>query len=225
MTLAASDLFGYSVAVSGDTAIVGAYGDDDDGGSASGSAYVFIKPVGGWSGALNETAELTASDPASIDDFGKHLAISGDSAIVGAFLDDDDGKNSGSAYVFVKPAGGWSGALNETAKLPASDAAAYDLFGQSVAISGDTAIVGAQDNDGGSASGSAYVFVKPGSGWNGALHETSKLTASASGYFSISYGATTVDQIKITMKSYDQNELLYELFIPMDYSFQQDCIW
>jgi uncharacterized repeat protein (TIGR01451 family) len=170
------DFFG-GTAISGDTAVVGAEGDDAKG-IDSGSAYVFVKPGGGWSGTLNETAKLTASDGAPYDGFSR-VAISGDTVVVGAIEDDDKGIDSGSAYVFVKPGGGWSGTLNETAKLTASDGAAYDRFGRSVAIGGDTVVVGADldDIDGNYNYGSAYVFVKPGSGWSGMLNETAKLIA------------------------------------------------
>ncbi len=173
----AGDAFGISVSISDVTAIVGAV-FDDDGGGESGSAYVFVKPGGGWSGSLTEDAKLTASDAAAGDIFGNFVSISGDTAIVGANLDDDVPNDSGSAYVFVKPGGGWSGSLTEDAKLTASDAAADDRFGLSVSISGDTAIVGALlDDDVPSGSGSAYVFVKPGGGWADA-NEDAKLTAS-----------------------------------------------
>jgi len=179
-----SDNFGVSVAISGDTVIVGANWDDD-GGSVSGSAYLFEKPVsGGWIDA-NQTAKLTASDAAIGDNFGVSVAISGTTVIVGAYGDDDGGSGSGSAYLFEKPLSGWK-SDTETVKFTASDAAAEDFFGNSLAISGDRVIVGAyNDDDGGSKSGSAYVFKKPDSGWIDA-HETTKLTASdanASDYF------------------------------------------
>ena len=169
---AGGDNFGLSVSISGDTVIVGARLDDDaclptiNTGCNSGSAYVFVKPGGGWTGSLNEDAKLTASDGAVGDNFGASVSISVDTAIVGAFFDDDaclptinTSCNSGSAYVFVKPGGGWTGPLNEDAKLTASDAAADDNFGISVSISGGTAIVGAFfDDDTAADSGSAYVF-------------------------------------------------------------------
>ena len=176
---AVGDNFGASVSISVDTAIVGAFVDDN----LKGSAYVFVKPGGGWTGSLNEDAKLTASDAAFGDRFGSTVSISGDTAIVGAH---NDGADSGSAYVFVKPGGGWTGPLNEDAKLTASDAAGIDLFGVSVSISVDTAIVGAFFDDDACLptintscnSGSAYVFVKPGGGWTGPLNEDAKLTAS-----------------------------------------------
>lgn len=173
---AADDWFGRAVAISGDTVVVGAVGDDDNGGS-SGSAYVFVKPVGGWNN-MTETAKLTAADGATGDNFGLSVAVSGDMVVVGAYLDDDNGIDSGSAYVFVMPVAGWS-TMTQTAKLTSADGAAGDDFGRdSIAISGDTVVVGAiGDDDNGSESGSAYVFVKPLSGWNN-MTQTAKLTAS-----------------------------------------------
>jgi hypothetical protein len=85
------------------------------------------------------------------------VAISGDTVVVGAPTDDDSGSGSGSAYVFAKPGGGWVDGT-QTAKLTASDGAAEDYFGESVAISGATAVVGA-DGDA-SNQGAAYVFVE-----------------------------------------------------------------
>jgi len=175
---AAGDRFGWSVSISGDTVAVGAYTDDDGGGN-SGSAYVFVEPAGGWSGSLEEDAKLTASDAAADDQFGYSVSISGGTLLVGARTDDDGGGNSGSAYVFVEPGGGWSGSLNEDAKLTASDAAANDWFGSSGAVSGKTIVVGASHDDHASLdNGSAYVFIEPGGGWSGSLTEDAKLTAS-----------------------------------------------
>lgn len=143
---AAADFFGYSVGIFGGTAIVGAHGNDD-GGSNSGSAYLFDVLQG------TQSAKLTASDAAASDSFGASVAIGVDTAIVGAKGDDDHGSASGSAYLFDATTGA------QSAKLTASDAAVGDEFGFSVGISGDIAIVGARNNDdGGSSSGSAYLF-------------------------------------------------------------------
>ena len=174
---AADDHLGYAVSISGDTVVVGAYGDDDNG-DASGSAYVFVKPAEGWSGMLSEDAKLLTSDAAAGDEFGWSVSISGDAIVIGAHADDDHGAGTGSAYIFVQPGGGWAGTLTEHAKLMASDGVAEDGFGQSVSISGDTAVVGAfGDDDNGSESGSAYVFVEPSGGWSGILNEDAKLLA------------------------------------------------
>jgi len=173
---AADDEFGGSVAVSGDTAVMGAYFDDVGANVDQGSAYVFVEPVGGWVSGT-ETAKLTASDGAADDRAGRSVAVSGDIVVVGAFTD-DIGVNvdQGSAYVFVKPVGGWVSGT-EAAKLAASDGAADDLFGNSTAVFGTTIVVGAPlDDDSGSASGSAYVFVEPVGGWVSGT-ETAKITA------------------------------------------------
>lgn len=163
---AASDNFGVSVAISGDTVIIGARGDDDDG-SLSGSAYIFVRSGAAWS----QQAKLTASDAATGDGFGLWVSISGDTAIVCSPLDDDAGISSGSAYVLVRNGAAWT----QQAKLTASDAAPGDLFGQSAALSGDTAVIGAwDDDDDGEESGSAYVFVRSGASWS----QQQKLTAS-----------------------------------------------
>jgi len=163
---AAGDGFGWSVSVWGDTAVVGALGDDD-GGSLSGSAYVFTRSGGVWT----QQAKLTASDAAVEDQFGRSVSVSGDTAVVGSSFDDDGGESSGSAYVFTRSGSTWT----QQAKLTASDAAAEDLFGYSVSVSGDTAVVGASfDDDAGESSGSAYVFTRSGSTWT----QQAKLTAS-----------------------------------------------
>ena len=147
---AAYDEFGGAVFLSGDTALVGAYKDDDNG-TDSGSVYVFVRSGSSWS----QQAKLSASDGAASDNFGTSVSLSGDTAIVGANQDDDDGLNSGSAYVFTRSGSSWS----QQAKLTASDGAFSDLFGVSVSVSSDTALVGSYyDDDGGSAAGSAYIF-------------------------------------------------------------------
>lgn len=150
------DNFGVTVAITGDTIVVGAWADDDAG-SASGSAYIFER---NQEGADNwgEAKKLTASDAAAGDNFGYSVAISGDTIIVGAIGDADVGANTGAAYVFGRAEGG-PGNWGEVTKITASDAAAGDLFGFPVAISGDDAVVGATRNtDAGDESGSAYVF-------------------------------------------------------------------
>ena len=161
------DRFGRSVALHGDTVVVGAHevGLDDQG-----EAYVFTKSAatGVWDDwndkkANDATARLTASDRASGDRFGRAVAMDGDTIVVGAPFADDDGDSSGSAYVFIKPAtGGWADAT-ETAKLIASERAANDQFGFSVAVDGNTVVVGADQDD--SKRGTVYVFTKPDGGW------------------------------------------------------------
>ena len=146
---AATDFFGRSVAISGATAIVGAYSDNDNG-ELSGSAYLFDTTTG------RQVAKLLADDGAAFDRFGRSVAISGAIAIVGAYNDDDNGSDSGSAYLFdiSDPAN-----PVQAAKLLPTDGATSDWFGFSVAISGTTALAGAYKNDdNGQSSGSAYLF-------------------------------------------------------------------
>ena len=162
---AASDDFGQSVSIDGDTAVVGARKHDHSG-TNSGSAYVFVRSGTSWT----QQAELTASDGDAGDFFGWSVSIDGDTVLVGAVADDDDGSGSGSAYVFVRSGTTWT----QQAKLTASDARISDSFGNAVSVDSDTALIAAShDDDEGNQSGSAYVFVRTGSTWT----EQSKLTA------------------------------------------------
>jgi beta propeller repeat protein len=170
---AAFDRFGFSVSVSGDTALIGSPYDQVST-SVYGSVYVFERDA---TGAWTEETKLTASDGASGDFFGSTVFISGDTSLIGAWRGDDAG-TTGSAYVFKRDAAGdWT----EEAKLTASDAAAHDQFGHSVSLSGDTALIGAHLNDDvGSATGSAYIFVRDDA--TGDWTEDVKLTASDKSY-------------------------------------------
>ena len=153
--------FGYSVGLSGDTALVGAFGQPVGGGLDTGAAYVFVRDGTAWS----LQSELTASDAAAGDKFGFAATLSGDTAVVGAFANDNAGvTNAGAVYVFVRNGTDWS----EQAKLTASDGATNDYLGWSVALSGDTVVAGASqdDNAGGVNAGSACVFVRSGTRWD-----------------------------------------------------------
>ena len=175
----AGDQFGFSVSVHDDLVAVGARYNDDNG-SNSGSAYVYEKVNGVWT----ET-KLTASDASAGDQFGFSVSVYDDLVAVGARYNDDNGSNSGSAYVYEKVNGVWT----ET-KLTASDAAANDWFGHSVSVYDDLVAVGAiYNDDGGSNSGSAYVYEKV----NGVWTET-KLTAS---------DASAGDQFGFSVSVYD----------------------
>jgi hypothetical protein len=189
---AANDLFGYSVAVGSGRIVVGAYGDDD-GGSNSGSAYIFdlngtqlakirasdgaASDWFGWSVAVdcgrivvgaypddvfgsayifdlngNQLAKIRGSDTAFGDRFGYSVSIGSGRIVVGASQDGDLGSQSGSAYIFDLNG-------NQLAKIKASDGASGDEFGYSVAVGSGRIVVGAYgDDDGGSNSGSAYIF-------------------------------------------------------------------
>lgn len=163
---AAGDGIGYSVAIDGDTAVVASV-SDDDAGSNSGSAYVFVRSGGVWS----QQAKLVAGDADVGDNFGTWIDVDGDTVIVGAAGDNDGAiVNTGSAYVFTRSATTWS----QQAKLVAADAAAGDQFGYGVTIDGDIVAVGAPfDDDAGADSGAAYVFTRSGGTWS----QEAKLTA------------------------------------------------
>ena len=186
------DKFGFSVAVSGDTLVVGAFGERSNGvgvnppsqtdNSAvfSGAAYVFVRTSGSWS----QQAYLKASNSGEGDQFGYSVAVSGDTIVVGAWGEasngvgvnppsqaDNSAGDSGAAYVFARTNGVWS----QQAYLKASNTRFSDWFGFSVAVSGDTAVVGAQGEDGDgsvesddstSGSGAAYVFVRTAGVWS-----------------------------------------------------------
>ncbi len=169
------DDLGYSIAVSGNTVVIGAPGASINGQTSQGAAYVFVEPGNGW-GNMTQTAKLTASDGNAQDDFGVSVSIDGNTIVVGSPYNN----RLGAAYVFVEPSGGWDN-MTQTAKLTASDAVAFDYFGYAVAISGNTVVVGEpRANVAAAFQGAAYVFVKPAKGW-GNKTQNAKLTASDGG--------------------------------------------
>jgi hypothetical protein len=151
-----ADFFGKSVAVGSGRIVVGAYQDDDNG-TSSGSAYIF--DLDG-----NQLAKITASDAAASDLFGESVAVGSGRIVVGASGNDDAGTSSGSAYIFDLDG-------NQLAKITASDAAASDLFGESVAVGCGRIVVVARLNDNPLSSGSAYIFDLDG-------NQLAKITAS-----------------------------------------------
>jgi hypothetical protein len=197
------DLFGAAVCIGGDTIVVGAPFNDAPG-TDSGSAYVFERDQGGadnW----GLVTKLIASDGAAYDYFGYALSISGDTIAAGAFCDDDNGTDSGSAYVFERNQGGldnWA----QVKKLTASDGAAYDYFGRAASISGDTIVVGAYwDDDKGTSSGSAYLFARNQGGadnWG----ETKKLTASDGATGDLFGYAVSISGDTIVVGSYEEDD-------------------
>jgi len=160
---AASDYFGIFVSIYGDTALIGAAGDD----GLKGSAYVFIRTGTTWT----EQAKLVATDGAAGDQFGGYVSLYDDTALIGALFDDDNGVDSGSAYVFTRTGTTW----NQEAKLLASDGETGEIFGNWVSLYGNTALIAAgYDDDNGIHAGSAYVFTRTGTTWN----QEAKLLAS-----------------------------------------------
>ncbi len=150
------DQFGASVDVSGDTLLVGAP-MNDDGGSNSGAVYVFTRTGTTWT----EQTKLIASDDAAGDEFGHAVSLEGDTALIGAWRDDDGGSNTGSVYVFTRTAGVWT----QQTKLNAADRVAADNFGNAISLDGNTAVIGKSGDDGPNNSGAGYIFVGSGSSW------------------------------------------------------------
>ena len=152
-----SDYFGYSVAIDGDTVVVGAQ-LEDTGADGAGSAYIYTRSGTTWT----QQAKIQASDKQASDEFGFSVAIDGDTVVVGATYEDTGGSDAGAAYVFTRSGTTWT----QQAKLLASDRQASDYFGWWVTVDGDTAIVGAPAEDtGGDAAGAAYIFTRSGTTW------------------------------------------------------------
>ena len=143
------DNFGRSVAIDGNTVVVGASGDDDDG-SVSGSVYVFHTSNGGRT--YDQVVKLTAADAAASDSFGYSVAIDGGTIVVGAYNDGNTGSIDGSGSVYIFRMTDSDATYGQVAKLTAADGAAGDWFGRSVAIDGNTVVVGARNNS------PVYVF-------------------------------------------------------------------
>ena len=172
---AVNDFLGGSVSLSGNSGLVGAPGDEDNG-SDSGSAYLF-RGLDTTTGTISESVKLLASDGATVDVFGDSVGLSGGIGLVGARRDDDNGSDSGSAYVF-RNLDTATGTINESAKLLASDAESSDFFGTSVSVAGNTGLVGAlQDDDNGLIAGAAYLFRNLDTA-TGTVNESAKLLAS-----------------------------------------------
>lgn len=162
---------GNSVAISGDTAVIGAWQNNIGAKRAQGSVYVFVRKDNGWI----EQAKLLAADGALRDYFGQSVAIDGDTIVVGVpQADIGQDKDQGAVYVFTRQGGHWAQQL----KLTATGGASTDVFGKSVGISGDTIIVGAPGTDNTPkekirpANGAAYIFTRNNSVWT----EKQKLT-------------------------------------------------
>ncbi len=177
------DRLGSAVALSGSTAVVGAGYLNEAGNSGQGAAFVFVHDGMTW----NQQAKLVATNGSADDEFGKAVAISGDSVLVGASYSDTTGATTGSAYVFTRTGTTWT----QQTELTASDGAALDFFGSSVSLSADTALIGAYEHDlaGQENAGAAYVFVRAGSSWT----LQAKLTAPDSAAYHIFGSAVSVD--------------------------------
>lgn len=162
------DLFGLSIANDANTIAVGVPFYDPNG-HATGAVYVYVKGSNGWSN-MTQVARLTPSDDGT-DFLGQSVAIHGDTIVAGGY-GYTVGSNiwQGALYVFTRPASGWTD-MTETAPLTASDGAANDQMGKSLAMTADSVVTAAK--------GAAYVFTKPTAGWVSGT-QTAKLTASRS---------------------------------------------
>ncbi len=173
--------FGGSVAIEGDTAVVGARRDFDSTAMIQpGRVYVFDRTGTTWT----ETQVLEASDAMDTDWFGQSVDISGNTIAIGSnFNMASVGFGAGAAYVFVNGGTSWT----EEAKLIASDSTSGDFFGWDVAVDGDTIVVGSEfDDDNGAESGSAYVFTRTGIVWTERTKLAPMMGAAADDQFGVS---------------------------------------
>ena len=171
----AGDFFGYSLAISGTTALVSAPGFAKN----AGRTYIFARTATGW----KQASELKGSDTVAGDYFGESLAISGATTIVGA---DGHAKSAGRVYVFTSTTAGWK----QVAELKGSDTVAGDGFGYAVAISGTTAIVGAPDHA--TDAGRVYMFTNKAAGWKQAAELKGSDTITDNGFgVSVAISGTT----------------------------------
>jgi hypothetical protein len=170
---AAQDNFGYSVAVSGDTAVVGSPRDQVGGSAAQGSAYVYVRANGVWA----QQQKLTASDGAASDEFGYAVAVEGDTVFVGRHNTQQlSNRTRGAVYVYTRSGSTWT----QGPSILSGDGVEGDNFGVSLAVDGDTLVVGAQLKNNGTTffQGAAYVFTGAGATWT----QQAKLLADDGGF-------------------------------------------
>lgn len=185
---AGASSFGYAVALSGNTLLVGAPGTAVGSKGGAGVAYVFVRSGTTWT---QQGSPFTSSDIHGGDEFGSAVSLSGDTALIGAYQKTTISNQEGSAYVFVRSGTTWS---QQGAPLVASDAGEADWFGASVALSGNTAVIGAPYQTQGTATeqGAVYVFQRSGTTW---AQSGPKLTAGAAGTnfgFSVAISSSTL---------------------------------
>lgn len=166
---AEQDHFGYSVAIDGDTAVVGAYQKDGTSLIDVGAAYVYVRNGGTWS----QQQKLVAGTPIQNAAFGQAVAVSGNTIAVGAPFDDNGQTSAGAVYVFTRSGSVWT----ELTKLAGAQTSSGDRFGWSLALEGDTLVAGAKTDDVGSVNngGALYVFTRTAGVWSA---QGSRLSAS-----------------------------------------------
>ena len=181
-TPAANEQYGYSVALQGDTLVVGSNAANGN----PGKVYVYSRPADGWTATLGTPVELTAGGTNPTDGFGKAAAIDGNTIVVGAPTHNIPGQGvfpiptplGGIAYVFTKSEGAWGATPGANLEVEGRSAAA--AMGSSVAVIGDTVLVGAPGED------KVYVFTEPSSGWADATTPAATLTGPEGSYFGAS---------------------------------------
>ncbi len=191
--------FGVSVAVSGSTVFVGSPSDQVGTNPSQGAVYAYNEPPGGWAGNLTESAKLTVMGGASYDSLGSSLAASGQTVVAGApaIVPPDGGISS--AYLFTEPASGWTGSVQQTARLEPQDQnrALEPIVGFSLATEGSTVVEGAPLASINGEGELIYVFNEPSTGWSGTLAPSATLsgaeveTSNNSGLLAIS-GTTLI---------------------------------
>ena len=185
---AATNNFGHAVSIDGNIAIVGSP-KSDDAGKNSGAAYIFIRDGARW----KQQAKLLPEDLGGSDAFGEDVFVSGRTVVVGAPQHSHSGlRFPGAAYVFVREGETWV----QKAKLTANDAGKSDRFGHSVAMSGNTIIVGAplHDTPSGKDAGVAYIFVPDGNSWK---QQATLMPAKAGASNQLGFGVSTTGNIAI----------------------------
>ncbi|MTI29771.1 FG-GAP repeat protein, partial [Xanthovirga aplysinae] len=210
----ATNFFDFSVSILGDQVVVGAP-KDENGGANSGSVYVFEKSTKGWQD-MKETAKLVPSNGSISGGFGCSVSISGDQLVVGAQLSDNGKRDTGLAYVFVKPDDGWTN-MYETAQLQPSESFEDAYFGKSVSISGNQVMVGTPSEKHNSYQmGSVYYFEKPLEGWSD-MRETDKLKISENtqyynfgGSLSISANKVAVGAVSVANGEWSSSVYVFE---------------
>ncbi len=179
-----TDLFGWSVSVSGQTIVAGAPQFGNIVNPGPGKAYVYVEPSGGWT-SMTQTAEITGSDSVPGDAFGSSISIDGNVVLTASSVHN---KFLGEGYIYQKPTSGWTN-MTETASLTSADGGISE-FGYAVAISGNLAVIGAPARGlpPNGYEGAVYVFKEPAGGWQNAASST--VLTGADAHFSDSLGYT-----------------------------------
>ena len=198
------DEFGHSVTIDGDYLLIGAR-HDDDGENNSGSAFLFKRYA---DDNISQIAKLKAEDPGNGDEFGWSVGIDGNYMIVGAYRDDVQATDTGSAYLFKRNS---DENVTQVAKLVASDRESHDLFGNAVAIHGNYVLVGANGDDTISKdSGSAYLFKLES---NNSVTEVMKITPDDAGNIDYFGRSVAMNANHIVIGAYGDNSYMGSAYL------------